>query len=270
MTRPDPEPTSGAEQVDGFRRLRSTAEVRSFDPSDPFLRWEIPADYVGPAYIFGGALVLTRRTQTRGPGMAVIGPPDDVATLLDRVIAAGRLAEFSTTNLASDEGCFAVVAERFELGPGGDWNWMWTESAPPGPADEPVEVLGEADLSALIALLGEHNPDTDGKPGRLPGQTWLGLRDPAGTLIACGVIESNIAGRPLLSGITVHTAHRGGGLGRTMTAALTRRAVAEQGVCTLGVYAHNQVAQNLYLRLGFRIGRRWRSRKVLGSPAPLG
>jgi ribosomal protein S18 acetylase RimI-like enzyme len=124
-------------------------------------------------------------------------------------------------------------------------------------------MLGEADLPELIALLGEHNPGTDGKPGRLPGQTWLGLRDPAGTLIACGVIESNIAGRPLLSGITVHTAHRGRGLGRTMTAALTRQAVAEQGVCTLGVYAGNEVALNLYHSLGFRIGRRWRSRRIL-------
>ena len=263
MSRPDPAPTTDPELIDGLRRLRSATDVQSFDPSDPFLRWEIPAAYAGPAYSLGGALVLARRTQTRGPGMAVIGPPDDVAALLDAMITTGRLAEFTPANVASDENCFPVVAERFELGPGGDWHWMWTESVPAGPDGEPVQVLGEADHAEVTALIEAHNPGSDGKPGRLEGQTWLGLRDPAGTLIACGVAEANIAGYPLLSGITVHTDHRGRGLGRTMTAALTRRTVAERGVCTLGVYAGNEVALNLYRTLGFRIGRRWRSRRFL-------
>lgn len=263
MSRPDPAPTTDPELVDGLRPLRSAAEVTSFDPSDPFLRWEIPAAYVGPAYTLGAAMILARRTQTRGPGMAVIGPPADAAALLDLVIKTGRMAEFTPSNLASDEGCFDVVAERFELGPGGDWHWMWTESVPPGSDDARVEVLGDADHPDVVALIGAHNPGSDGKPGRLAGQTWLGLRDRAGTLIACGVAESNIAGYPLLSGITVHTDHRGRGLGRTMTAALTRRTVAERGVCTLGVYAGNDVALNLYRSLGFRIGRRWRSRRFL-------
>jgi len=252
----------------GLRRLDSAAEVRSFDPSDPFLRWEIPASFAGPAYALGAALLVARTTQTRGPGMAVIGAPGDAAELLDVVITTGRLAEFAPVNLASDESCFPVVADRFELGPGGDWHWMWTESAPAEPADDRVLELGDADHLELTALLAAHNPGTDGKPGRLPGQTWLGVRDPDGALIACGVAESNIAGYPLLSGITVHADHRGRGLGRTVTAALTRLAVAKHGVCTLGVYAGNGAAIRLYESLGFRIGRRWRSRRLLGSAAP--
>ncbi|WP_152362644.1 GNAT family N-acetyltransferase [Microlunatus speluncae] len=245
-------------------RLASAAELRSFDPADPFLQWEIPADYTGPAYALGRALILARTTQTRGPGMAVLGPSGDVAKLLDVMITDDLLAEFSPINLACGAPCFDAVAERLELGPGGDWHWMWTEAAPPGVADESVIELGEVDHADLVGLIEQHNPGSDGKPGRQPGQTWLGIRGRDGLLIACGVIESNLAGRPLLSGITVHADHRGRGLGRTMTSALTRRAVAAHGVCTLGVYAANTVALRLYESLGFRIGHRWRSRRLIG------
>jgi len=116
----------------------------------------------------------------------------------------------------------------------------------------------------LKALIAAHNPGSDGDPGGVPDQRWLGIRDGVGELIACGVVEPNVAGVPLLSGITVHAEHRGRGLGRLITAALTRLAVADRGVCTLGVYAHNRVAINLYQSLGYRIGKRWRSRQFLG------
>lgn len=246
-----------------LRRLGSAPEIRAFDPSDPFLRWEIPASYAGPAYALGRALIFARMTHTRRPGMAVIGPPDEVADLIDTMIMSGLLAELPRANITIDEGSFPVVADRIELGPGGDWHWMWTESAPDVADPDGVVELGEADYPELRDLLAEHNPGTDGDPGGLPGQTWLGIRDPAtGRLIACGVAEPNIAGYPLLSGITVHAEHRGLGLGRIVTAALTRHAVAEHGVCTLGVYAANEVAQNLYRRLGFQTGRRWRSRRL--------
>lgn len=246
--------------------LASAAELRRLDPEDPFLRWEIPDTLARPGYAYGAAMIIPRATQTRGDGSAVFGPPADAAVLLDALIKTGRLDELPRNIITIEERCYADVADRLELGPGGDWHWMWTAEAPPvQPGEDKIIELGRADHPELTALITEHNPGSDGVPGRAPGQTWLGLRDRVGALIACGVIEDNVAGRPLLSGITVDGAHRGGGLGRVITAALTRLAVRRQGVCTLGVYAANAVAINLYQRLGFRIGRRWQSRRLIGT-----
>ncbi|MFC7624227.1 GNAT family N-acetyltransferase [Microlunatus sp. GCM10028923] len=247
-------------------RLDSAAALRSLDPEDPFLRWEIPATLARPGYVYGAAVIIPRMTQTRGDGSALFGTTEDAAVLVEELIKTGRLDELPRNILTIEEPCYAEVAERLELGPGGDWHWMWTADEPPEQAgeDKIIEVA-RPDWPELTILIDEHNPGSDGIPGRLPGQVWLGLRDRTGSLIACGVVEDNVAGYPLLSGITVDPAYRGRGLGRAITAALTRFAVRRQGVCTLGAYAANSVAIKLYESLGFRIGRRWRSRRLIGA-----
>lgn len=246
--------------------LCSLAELRSLDPEDPFLRWEIPDSFTGPGYAFGDAVIIPRDTQTRGPGMAVFGPADDVGGLLDELIMTGRLDEFPRNIITIDASCYDAVASRLDLHPGGDWSWMWTTAVPPEIAtqDKIIE-LGEPDFAELTDFLAEHNPGSDGVPGRFPGQHWLGVRDPGGTLVACGVAEPSSAGYPLLSGITTHAEQRGRGHGRLVTAALTQWAIARHGICTLGVYADNAAALRLYESLGFRIGRHWRSRRLLAN-----
>jgi predicted GNAT family acetyltransferase len=47
-----------------------------------------------------------------------------------------------------------------------------------------------------------------------------------------------------------------------VTAALTRAAVAEAGVCTLSMYSHNDVARRLYTGLGYGRTHAWSSRRV--------
>jgi ribosomal protein S18 acetylase RimI-like enzyme len=64
----------------------------------------------------------------------------------------------------------------------------------------------------------------------------------------------------VLSGIAVEPALRGRGLGRAVTAELTRRAVARHGLCTLGMFSSNTVARRLYRRLGYRTGQAWATR----------
>ncbi len=83
-----------------------------------------------------------------------------------------------------------------------------------------------------------------------------------GRLVACAVMERNGAGRPHLAGITVHPSRRGLGLGRAMTAHLTRLAVDADGVCTLGMFASNDVARRLYHGLGYVTAHAWCSRQV--------
>ena len=57
--------------------------------------------------------------------------------------------------------------------------------------------------------------------------------------------------------------HRGRGLGLAMTAHLTRLAVGLDGVCTLGMFADNDVARRLYHGLGYVTAHAWCSRQVL-------
>jgi predicted GNAT family acetyltransferase len=87
------------------------------------------------------------------------------------------------------------------------------------------------------------------------------VRDDSGRLVACGVRERSLAGHPILSGITVDPTQRGLGLGLAVTAHLTRRAVEEAGVCTLGMYSHNAVARRVYLGLGYGDVHEWSSRR---------
>jgi predicted GNAT family acetyltransferase len=75
--------------------------------------------------------------------------------------------------------------------------------------------------------------------------------------------ETNVAGHPLLAGITVHPSARATGLGLAVTAALARAAIADSGVCTLGMYSDNDVARRVYHGLGFSGDHLWSSRRLV-------
>jgi ribosomal protein S18 acetylase RimI-like enzyme len=143
-------------------------------------------------------------------------------------------------------------------------------AAPVGAAEERLVTLSEDDLADIAALLEVANRGTDARPFEHEGQRWAGIRDEAGRLVACGVREPNIAGWPILSGITVHPVHRGTGLGRAVTARLTRDAIRDRGVCTLGLYSHNAVARGLYRSLGYTGTHCWSSRRIVAPTASHG
>ena len=124
----------------------------------------------------------------------------------------------------------------------------------------------------LVALDEGDLPDPGPARCRNPAPTaalraprpGVGVRDDTGRLVACGVREPNVAGWPMLFGITVHPDERGTGLGLAVTAHLTREAVRERGVCTLGMYSHNHVARRLYRGLGYAGDHLWSSRRLAG------
>jgi GNAT superfamily N-acetyltransferase len=191
-----------------------------------------------------------------------MGPVTEVDTLVGELVARTLLPrQVGSVTVAAP--ALAAVAAHLELADGNDWEWMYAAAEPsPVPTEDRLVSLSETDLPDIQHLLDHANPRTDARPFESPDQTWVGIRDAAGALLACGVREPNHAGYPILSGITVDPAQRGTGLGLAVTAYLTRQAVADAGVCTLGMYSDNEVARRVYTGLGYADIHRWSSRRL--------
>ena len=248
------------------RELTSHADLLDATGNDAFVRYDIPPDFGGPAWTLGGAVIALRRTHTRRLGLAVLGPPSDVEALVAHVVADGSLARLGLRHVTVERGSLHAVAEHLTLGTGNEWEWMCAAAAPARvPAEDRLVPLGEADRPEIAELLAEANPRTDARPFQYPHQRWVGVRDDAGRLAACGLCEPNVAGHPTLSGITVRPSQRGRGLGLAVTAYLTRAAVRASGVCTLGMYSDNDVARRVYHGLGYTGDHLWSSRRVLSG-----
>jgi GNAT superfamily N-acetyltransferase len=244
-----------------LHRLDSHAELLDATRGDPFIRFDLPDPLEHPAWSLDDAVAVPRRTHTRRLGLLVMGPAGDAGRLVGRLLAAGSLSELGSVTVS--RGSLDAVAEHLPLGEGNEWEWLYAASPPPRVAAETrMLALSERDRDDIRTLLAEANPGTDARPFEFPDQVWVGARDAAGLLVACGVREPNLAGWPILSGITVHPTQRGTGLGLAVTAYLTREAVRETGVCTLGLYSHNDVARRVYHGLGYTGDHHWSSRRT--------
>ena len=111
-------------------------------------------------------------------------------------------------------------------------------------ADRPAEIVVAVDPRGAVTVDG--TPVADG------------VTVAPGSVIEYDLVVTN-TGTVTLTGITVDPVARGHGLGRAVTIELTRRAIAEHGWCTLGMYSINDTARTLYLSLGYEIGARWSS-----------
>lgn len=243
------------------RPVRTHAELLAVTGEDSFVRYELPADFSGPAFGLGSALLAIRRTHTRRVSLLALGSPADLDDLLSVLTAAGRLQELPLRRVTVQHGSLDAVGRHLPLTDGDDWEWMCT-TTPPGcvAGEDRLERLDEQAKDEIEGLLRQANPHTDARPFRLEGQRWVGARDGSGRLVACGMAEPNLAGYPILAGITAHPAQRGRGLGLAVTAYLTRAAVMRTGVCTLSMYSDNDVARRVYTGLGYRDVHRWQSR----------
>ena len=241
--------------------VESHAALLEATGGDPFIRYDLPDPLEHPAWRLGDAVAVPRRTHTRRLGLLVMGPAGDASGLVGLLVTDHRLPELGGYTVARE--AFPAVAGHLPPGSDNQWEWLYAASPPPRVAAETrLVALSESDRDEIQSLLVEANPGTDARPFELPDQHWVGVRDDAGRLVACGVREPNLAGWPILSGITVHAARRGTGLGLAVTAHLTREAVREAGVCTLGLYSHNDVARRVYHGLGYRGDHLWSSRRL--------
>jgi RimJ/RimL family protein N-acetyltransferase len=248
---------------------------------DPWVRWGLGDRPPGEALVHRDVAVV-RRLGHR-PGLWVVplrpgrpaGPVPTGAELVDeraRVTAALRLVVDLGLLEVWGARAASVPQEHAAVGKamlplseeGGDWEWMWTTGAPPGdPRESGLVVLDDrTDAAELREFAHAHNPRVWTRIGEGVVTRWVGARDARGALLAVGGAEREDSGVPHLAGIVTATHVRGQGWGGVVSAALTRWAVADHGVCTLGMFSDNGPARRLYRRLGYRTARRWCSRHL--------
>lgn len=245
--------------------------------SSPVVRAEAPSDGALPALAVRRgpvwAVAFLRPTLMHGRNVmlhagddtdAVVPPV--AAALLEELVAAPPFAQWLEAAKAKGANGVSLPRTMEDLGGllgqvGGRWEWMWTTEIPEGDGAELVE-LPESAGDEILDVLDEHNPGTDALPFARPGQRWVGARSAGGDLLGVGCGEEEYSGTPVLTGITVAPSARGRGLGREITAELTRGAISTHGWSTLGMYSHNDTARGVYLGLGYQVGARWTSGRL--------
>ena len=245
---------------DGRVHPVAVAELDRSGP--PFWRHHLAADPVVAAWRSGAALVVevAPRAGGRWPGASqwvALGPAADLGPLL-----AALAAERPPPDRLSLEDVAVVPPWPHEVA--GHWTWMYADAPPPAvPSPPVVDVDEEADAARLAALLDAGHPESWSRPGDGQAEAWLGIAD-GPDLVAAGCVIRRGTGAGHLQGVVTHPRHRGRGLGRAVSAALTLRAQAGgSGVATLGVYAANTAAVRTYLSLGYRAPHTFRSGPVL-------
>lgn len=243
--------------------LASPDALLAATDGDAFVRWG-PATVDHRAWWHRGVVMLERRGPRRG--FWVLAPATlaeaDVRSALVALRDGGRLE--GALSLSIDRHWYPVLAEEIQVFAGGDWDWMWTRDEPPAlPGETDLRILDDAtDADLINTFSAEHNQRVWSPAGEGKVVHWLGLFDEHDRLVAVGGSELEDSGFPHLVGIVSHSEQRGRGLGRLISTALTRWALVECGVSTLGVYADNDPARHLYDRLGYRLAHAWASRRL--------
>lgn len=209
----------------------------------------------------GWAALVLRPTRTHGTPVDVLG--DDAATIVSlltepptaRWLDDHRASGATITRPHAPEVITALGTDPAAYT---DWEWLVT-TRPPAPPAHAVENLDETCREEITSFLAKHSPRSDGRPFAWPGQQWLGVRDPRGQLLGVGCRDWSLGGYPKLTGIATASARRGEGIGRSVTAALTRHALDESSMCTIEHYSDNVVAARLYRDMGFDQAVEWRS-----------
>ncbi|RIQ22783.1 GNAT family N-acetyltransferase [Jiangella rhizosphaerae] len=238
--------------------LPDHAAVVAHSADHPFARWHHSAAGFERAWAYGEAVGWTV-TGRHGPVLVAIGDGADAGRL---VTAALSLVPAVARAVVTRDALPHVDAA---LGEGDDWDWFWTTSAPqPRPGESAVVRLGPADVDDLAHLLRVSSPRTSAQADDPSVRTWFGVRDGAGTLVACAAEHEEAPGVWHLRAIATHPSYRGRGLGADVTAAVTRAGLtAGAAAVTLGMYADNDIARRMYERLGFRVGQAFATRAVV-------
>jgi len=233
--------------------LSSAAEVLLATGHDPFARRSLdrPLDH---AWLLGRTVAwLAVDAESGNRYLSALGAPPQVAELLTELLPELPPGQ----RLTVPHGTPAHLPAWVSLD-GNDWDFRWLDQPPPVQPGEdavrPIEDEGE-----IAALLEAANPTASARPGDPSVRRWFGIRQQS-LLVTCAADTSTPAGIGHLSSIAVHPAARGHGLGRVVTAAVTRRLFDEGcDLVTLGMYADNEHGRRLYDALGFHDDHRFTS-----------
>jgi ribosomal protein S18 acetylase RimI-like enzyme len=234
--------------------LASAAEVLLATGHDPFARSSLRRPLVHGWALDAATAWLGVDPDDRTPYLSTLGEPAAVGALLGELLPELPPRQRVTVPRGSGVHLPAWVGLA-----GTDWDFRWRDTPPPVQRGEervePVE-----DEAAVKALLAAASPTASGSPGDAAVNRWVGVRDAVGELIACAADTSGSTGVGHLSSIAVRPDCRGHGLGKAVTAALTRQLFEEgNDLVTLGMYAVNSTGRALYDALGFADDHRFTS-----------
>ncbi|WP_460433367.1 GNAT family N-acetyltransferase [Angustibacter speluncae] len=231
---------------------------------DPYLRWQVPPDAVLERWDDPEGVALLQQGRQGVPVLTVVGTPATAVRLAPAALEAHDVHRTTLPRGAVEALDRHAPEAAARLHGGADWDWFWTASAPPAqPGEDAVVRLLDAD-DEVRDLLAVSSPRHSAVPGTPGIERWMGLRENgSGRLLACAANEPFRPGVPHLASVATHPDVRGRGLGAVVTAAITR-GLLDDGfpVVTLGMYADNDVARRLYLRLGFTCAHEFTSRAV--------
>ncbi|HEX6151062.1 GNAT family N-acetyltransferase [Nocardioides sp.] len=226
----------------------------------PFVRHQLdPALVLGAWRLDEAVAVVSRRPIAREELVVLtgFGPADDQARLLASLAEEIEPPDRLTLTAATD-----VVPVAWSLAEVRRWNWMLTSTRPPDPV--PDEVVVVDDPQEIDDLIDTAAPDSHARPGTPGIEAWLGWRAGA-DLLAVGAVVRNPDGSGHLRAVSVAPHARGRGIGRSLSVALTIRALSGRGIASLGVYADNEPALRIYRGLDYEVVHTFTSGRVSDS-----
>lgn len=237
--------------------LGSAAEVLVATGHDPYARSSLRRPLVRGWVGEGATAWIGTDPDDRTPYLTTHGPPAAVGALLGELLPQLPPRQRVTVPRGTPVHLPAWVGID-----GTDWDFRWLD-APPPPQPGEDDVVDVTDFAAVAALLAASSPTASVQPGDVSVRRWVGSWD-GGELVTCAADTSGTTGVGHLSSIAVRPDRRGAGLGRAVTAALTRRLFDEGcDLVTLGMYAVNAPGRGVYDALGFVDDHRFTSGPLL-------
>ncbi len=236
--------------------LTSAAEVLVATGHDAFARASLRRPLVRGWVVEGATAWIGVDQDDRANYLSALGDPGVVGELLGELLPELPPRQRVTLPRGTPARLPAWVGLD-----GTHWDFRATTVAPAVQRGE-ERVVEVGDTDELRALLEQASPTASALPDDPRVQRWVGVRD-GGRLVACAADTSAEGPVGHLSSIAVHPQARGQGLGRAVTAALTRRLLA--GGCdlvTLGMYASNTAGRGMYDALGFSDAHRFTSGRL--------
>lgn len=226
--------------------LETAAEVLLATSHDPFARGSLRRPLLRGWLGDGATAWIGVDAEERVPYLSALGAPAAVAALIAELLPELPPRQRLTVPRGTPAHFPAWVGMEAT-----DWDFRWLAAPPPvQPGEERVEPVD--DEVAVKALLTASSPTASAHPGDEAVRRWVGVRDDAGRLLACAADTSGTTGVGHLSSIAVAPEARGQGLGKAVTAALTRQLLDEgNDLVTLGMYTGNAAGRALYDALGY-------------------
>jgi ribosomal protein S18 acetylase RimI-like enzyme len=196
------------------------------------------------AWSAGDAVVVVSPQLSMHDRLAVHGPADEVAPLVEYV-----LAEINPSLRAfGDEELIRELVERVpRLDFAASFGWMHTAVAP---SEVTTAAWLESD-AGVEELLTEASPESYAWPGRHGVLRWAGMTGENGELLSIAADAWSAPEIGFLAGVATKPSARGQGLSRQVCAFATAELVKRYGQSGLMVHGYNEAAISVYRKLGY-------------------